>query len=237
MYLLRSASLVLVDNTDVERALAEVHLATSRIQITWNASSKGFPATADERRQDEVVFLGRLSDTKGWKDLVTVAERLRDACPGVILRVLGEGERRGDLEREALKRRLGEVIRTEGFVAEEVKWSALHRAAVFVAPSREEGWGIAVSEAIEAGAEVVCYDLRVYHEVHAQAHLHFIPLGDVDRFADCVVELIQGSSTASAERRPAADPVDSPTKTWGEVAQHELELVDALQMSSGRDSH
>lgn len=197
----------------------------------------GMVARTDERRRDEVVFLGRISDTKGWKDLITVAERLRDACPGVLLRVLGEGERRTDLEREATKRGLGEVIRTEGFVSEEVKWSALHRAAAFVAPSSEEGWGIAVSEAIEAGAEVVCYDLPVYREVHAQAHLHFIPLGDVDRFADCVVELVQGLSTASVASSRVSSPLESPTKTWGDVAKHELELVDTLHLSSRRDPH
>jgi glycosyltransferase involved in cell wall biosynthesis len=225
-WLLRRAHLILVDNEEVRAELLARGLSESQIRLTWNAVSQPGPDFGIvPRRPDEVVFCGRITDTKGWLDLLAVGDRLRAECPGAVLRVLGDGDRRKDLERAVLRRGLVDLIRVEGFVDEETKWRALQRAAAFITPSREEGWGIAVAEAIRAGAEVVCYDLPVYRQVHGDG-LHFVPLGDVDAFARRVVELVRNANgvlgTSSVADKPVAGPM---ARTWDEIADHEWELV------------
>src|SRR5439155_26257073 len=102
------------------------------------------------------------------------------------------------------------------------------RAAVFVTPSREEGWGIAISEALQAGAKVVCYDLPVYREVHEGAHLYVVPIGDPKRFADQVVDIVQraASPEKNATPMPNADSKRRRSKTWSEIASYELAVVN-----------
>lgn len=225
--LMRSAAVIFVDNAALRDELLEAKLDPARIVITWNAGAMSESAINEQRRADEVVFCGRITDTKGWRDLLTVAESLRLNCPGVILRVLGDGDRRRDLEEQVLKRGLSDVVRTEGYVSDEDKLRALQRAAAFAAPSREEGWGIAVSEALDAGAPVICYDLPVYHEVHGAQRLHLVPRFDADRFAQAVVAVVHGfTASGGLEETTAERPAIS--KSWSEIASHEAGMIDGL---------
>jgi glycosyltransferase involved in cell wall biosynthesis len=231
--LLRHARLLLVDNADVREDLAARGIPPERIQTTWNGTGSPQPIRTEPRRPDEVVYCGRISNRKGWQDLVAVGEHLRDQRPGTRLRVLGEGERRKDLERIIMERGLQDVVATEGFVDEETKWRALQRAAVFISPSREEGWGIAVAEAVEAGAEVVCYDLPAYREVHGDGRLHLVPVGDVETLARRLVQVLDGEATGS--HRAAADrlPAQPAPRMWDQIAWHELRLVDEQMAAEG----
>jgi glycosyltransferase involved in cell wall biosynthesis len=227
--LLRRASLVLVDNTEVQDQLTARGVPGSRIRLTWNGVTPPDSNGGARPRVNEVVFCGRLSETKGWRDLVTVAQRLRDDCPGTILRVLGEGDKRQALEQLVDGRGLSETVSIEGFVPDEVKWLAFAGAKAFVSPSREEGWGIAVSEALAAGTEVVCYDLAVYSEIHSAGRLHLVPVGDVEAFATTVVEVLRGS-------RPPRNVGEEVTgkaggglaRTWQAIAASELEAARSL---------
>lgn len=67
------------------------------------------------------------------------------------------------------------------------------RAAMLLATSEREGFGLPVAEALAAGTIVLATDLPVFHEVAAGA-ARYLPLGHVERWAECVIE-------ALAERR------------------------------------
>jgi glycosyltransferase involved in cell wall biosynthesis len=228
IWLLRRAKVVLADNEEVRNELVARGLPRNLVHPTWNAPRPG-PADSEgvSRQSNEVVFCGRITDPKGWPDLITLGEHLRETCSGVELRILGDGDRRRQLERAIHERGLERVVRVEGFVDETTKWRALRRAAVFVTPSREEGWGIAVSEALEAGAEVVCYDLPVYREVYGDS-LHYVPLGDVQALVNRVVEVLRSSRRTPEQTAPAVRwPRTGALRTWNEIAAHEYQLLMA----------
>jgi glycosyltransferase involved in cell wall biosynthesis len=225
--LIRNASLVLADNDGVVEELLRLGIARERIQRTWNASTDVPAGIDEERTANEVVYCHGLSDTKGWQDLVLIGQRLRDRKPGAILRVLGDGPRRKELERQVAEAHLEGVVRVEGYVDEETKWRALQRAAVFIAPSREEGWGIAVGEAIQAGAPVVAYDLAVFREVHGEKAVHLVPIGEPSSFADAVVDMLKTAALPAAELSQTAVP-ERTSRTWDQIAQLELDLVIPL---------
>jgi glycosyltransferase involved in cell wall biosynthesis len=232
--LLRHASLVLVDNHDVRRELVLRGIASKRIECTVNGTLSPGPTIAEPRQADEVVYCGRITESKGWQDLIFIGQRLRKERPGAVLRVLGEGERKKHLQRAITEGGLEDVIRTEGFVDEDTKWRALQRAAAFISPSREEGWGIAVAEAVEAGAEVVCYDLPVYREVHGDQRLHLVPVGDVETLGTRLVQVLSGQqlSPSLIARRSGggggASHGDRALRTWDDIASHELRSVEGL---------
>jgi glycosyltransferase involved in cell wall biosynthesis len=239
--LLRHVDLLLVDNHDARRELVRRGIASERIECTVNGTVSPDPTIAETRRADEVVYCGRITESKGWQDLLVIGERLRRERPGTVLRVLGEGERKRHLQRAITKRGLDDVIRTEDFVDEDTKWRALQRAAAFISPSREEGWGIAVAEAVEAGAEVVCYDLPVYREVHGDHRLHLVPVGDVETLGTRLVQVLseqQSSSSriAGRSRGGSASRGDRALRTWDDVALHELRRVEGLTKNGSVDT-
>jgi glycosyltransferase involved in cell wall biosynthesis len=226
--LLRQAALLLVDNHDVRRELLARGIASDRIECTANGTVSPESISLEPRRTDEVVYCGRITDSKGWQDLIVVGERLRQERPGTVLRVLGEGERKKYLDRAIAARNLDDVVRTEGFVDEDTKWRALRRAAAFISPSREEGWGIAVAEAVEAGAEVVCYDLPVYREVHGDQRLHLVPVGDAQTLGTRLVQVLS--------QQHASPSVAARQRTWDDIAVDELRQVEALTKKGSVDS-
>jgi glycosyltransferase involved in cell wall biosynthesis len=239
--LLRHADLLLVDNHDARRELILRGIASNRIECTVNGTVSPNPTIAESRRPDEVVYCGRITESKGWQDLIVIGQRLQRQRPGTVLRVLGEGERKRHLQRAIAECGLDDVIRTEDFVDEETKWRALQRAAAFISPSREEGWGIAVAEAVEAGAEVVCYDLPVYREVHGDQRLHLVPIGDVEALGTRLVQVLSEqhaprSLIAGQSRGGGPSHGDRALRTWDDIASHELRRVEGLTNNGSVDA-
>ncbi len=139
----------------------------------------------------EGIFLGRLNPTKGIFDLPKVWRRVVEKVPEAKLVMIGGGEKwLGELRARIQGLGLGENIKIAGFVSEEEKLKLLSQSKVFVFPSYEEGWGMAVAEAMAAGLPVVAYDLPVYKEIFPKAFLT-VEIGDVDAMSKSVLKLLQ----------------------------------------------
>jgi glycosyltransferase involved in cell wall biosynthesis len=79
---------------------------------------------------------------------------------------------------------LGQVIEPE-------KIAILKAAKLFLFPSYEEGWGIAVTEAMACGNAVIAYDLPVYRVF--QDGIVRVEIGDKEGFANTVCSLFSDS--------------------------------------------
>ncbi len=67
--------------------------------------------------------------------------------------------------------------------------------AVFMGTSRQEGWGLPVGEAMACGAAVVCTDNGGYSEMAIDGKTaRVVPVGDAERMADALVELMQNTA-------------------------------------------
>ena len=110
-----------------------------------------FHLASDERLVLQVAHLGA---EKGQADLIAAAARIRGAAPDVRVAIVGGGKMRAQLERKAAK--AGDVrILFAGFWPPERISSLLAAAAIFVLPSRQEGLGSILLEAMAAGVPIV----------------------------------------------------------------------------------
>jgi alpha-1,3-rhamnosyl/mannosyltransferase len=98
---------------------------------------------------------------------------------------------------DAPLRRLGDGVRVLGQVSARDASALYAGADLFVFPSRHEGFGIPVLEAMVQGTAVVCSDIPVLREVGGDA-AQFVPLDDIDALADTIDALLRDGRARDA---------------------------------------
>ena len=158
-----------------------------------------------------ILFASKLQQRKHADHLVSAyAEILKRArtFERPYLVIVGDGEERGNLERQV--RELGlDGVRFTGFrnQTELPRFFAL--AEVFVLPARHEPWGLVVNEAMATGCPVV-----LSTDVGAAADLvtdgvegYVYPTGDVDALARALEQVLVSPGTARAMGAAAAQRI------------------------------
>lgn len=190
----RYGTVVFASNTETAVALEERGVSPTRTAVGIDVESYGRvnAATLPPR----AVFLARMAKVKGVRDAIEAWAQVVRHVPQARLAMVGSGP---ELEAgQALADRLGvsAAVDWRGFVSEEEKRAILGESRLLLAPSREEGWGIAVAEALASGVPVVAYTLPVLDELFGSAYVG-APLGDIGALADAAVELLTEDALAS----------------------------------------
>lgn len=146
------------------------------------------PAVAPEVG-DQLLFVGRRDP---HKNLATLLRALALARPetGLGLRLIGPGSAEHDAELKALAAELGlaDAVEFSAWVPHEALPVAYASAFAVVVPSRWEGFGLPVLEAMACGAPVLCSTGGALPEVAGDAALTFDP-DDVGALADAIRRL------------------------------------------------
>ena len=102
-----------------------------------------------------LLYLGALLRDKGVYDLVEALRLLSSSHPSARLVVVGGGPERAGLEREAASAGLKDKVVFVGQVEHQEVPRYLAVADVFVLPSKPEGWGRVISEAMVMSLPVI----------------------------------------------------------------------------------
>ena len=229
----RVADAVVVPTEAVAEALAP-HVSFRRpVVVVGEGVSAGLepPADADRRAAalglPEGDFLVTLATIEPRKGLDVLLDALaRRAAPEVPLLVVGQPGWGGiDVTQRASELGLGDRVRLLGRLDDEDLAVALARAAVLVAPSRAEGFGLPVLEAMAAGVPVVSSDAPALVEVGGGATVT-VPVGDDAALASALADVLGSPSAraqlAAAGRRRASD------FSWSRTAAQLWELYATL---------
>ena len=187
---------VIVVNQAVADRLREMGFRKQQILLSSNFVHPTTGMRPYEQKDITLAFCGRLVTQKGVDDFVRVCEELKDRIPNFRAVMIGVGPEQQRLE--ALIKRDKLPIELAGYVSDEDKFSILSRSKLFVFPSVEEGWGIAIAEALAVGTPVVAYDLPVYTGVFGE-HLHTVPLKDQDILRRTVDDLLRAYAASTDE--------------------------------------
>lgn len=234
----RSKALHCLNHAEIRRAVPWIRNLPKFIlsngidegQLAALPARGGFRAALPELGDKPLVlFLSRLHPKKGLERLIPTWKRVAEKVPEARLLIAGAGEdayvtglknltKDNGLERQVLF--LGQIVGTQ-------KWQALVDADIFVLPSHQEGFSMAITEALAAGCPPVVTEECNYDELAPAAPEPacgvIIRNGDMNAFADAIVALLH-----SPEKRQtlatAGTNLVAQRYTWQKVAA-DLELV------------
>jgi O-antigen biosynthesis protein len=168
--------------------------------IDWNFWSAGARQPAD---RPTIVSVGRLTDVKGHDILLEAMQQIVEQVPGALLLIVGDGERRGELETISQRTLPPGSVAITGPLDPVAIRDVLGTAAVFVLPSRSEGMPLALLEAMAAGLPTVATDVGAVTHMLTRADSNevgplgcTVPVEDTDSLAAAVVDILLDCDTA-----------------------------------------
>ncbi|MGA3056502.1 MAG: glycosyltransferase [Candidatus Limnocylindrales bacterium] len=242
---LRGAAAIICTTDQEARAIRGLGYAGSTwvIPIGIDAEDLRRPASADaflahagvEPRTRVVTFLGRISEKKGLPLLVEAFRDTASQFPSARLLVAGPDD-------ESIGRRLGGRIEELGLsgrvsflgsVEGDEKRALLQRSDVFVLPSADESFGIAVAEAMAVGCPVVVSPYVALQDVVASTGAGIVAERTSASIATAVNAILQdrpkADGMAAAGKRVVGDKY-----SWPRVAAELERMYASVRATSAR---
>jgi glycosyltransferase involved in cell wall biosynthesis len=186
-----------------------------------------FVPDGSARNGTEILFVGRLVPGKGADVLIRAFPGILARQPEATLTVVGGGPERENLDE--LARRLGieSHIVFAGPVPHTELAKCYRRAALLVLPSREEGFGLVLIEALGCGCPVVASDLPAIRGILGEGKTgRLFRAGDAEDLTRAVCEMLAnqegGGDMARRGRNDAIARYD-----WHVIAQRYAVLLAA----------
>ncbi len=169
-----------------------------------------------------ILFLSRLHPKKGLDYLADAFAIVAAAHPNVRLIVAGpEDGAEKDFDARIAAAKLQDRVDRVGPLYGDEKLAAMSNASLFVLPSRQEGFSVAILEALACGTPVVISDQCHFPEV-AEAGAGKVVSLDARAIADAMLQFLNdpaGRETASGNAKALAARY-----TWDRIAQKTLSL-------------
>jgi len=223
----RSANAVICVSNALLREFVEAFPeARGRARVISNASALAGPIPDDIAPflarfglvpNNYILAVGRLDAAKSFDDLIAA---FRQARPGGKLVIVGSEIGNEAHAHELWKHRSDDIIFT-GFQSGKVLASLYRGATLFVHPSRLEGYGLVIAEALTLELPLIVSDIPPHLEFELPQQCYF-PAGDVDALA----AKLRGGNYQQY-RAPEASEVQR-RRDWNDIAAQHLELYREL---------
>lgn len=140
----------------------------------------------------EILCVGRLVPDKGQRVLIAAIDRLVRAKENIVLRLVGDGPDRTELEREVIKRSLEKSVLFEGNVNQDQILDYYRKAGVFVLASFAEGVPVVLMEAM--AMEIPCVSTVVAgipELIENGKSGALVPSGDEQALANAIMQFLK----------------------------------------------
>jgi len=230
----RYARLIVTVSPPVKNELISKGISEARIQLFPNGIDMESINSAESAEEKyEVCYFGRLAPSKGILDIIDIWADIRQSYPEARVAIMGgDGEGYVSQIKDRIKaNNLEESVVLLGLVPEEKKYALIKACKVSISPSYEEGWGIAVCEALACGLPVVAYDLPAYQVFGDEAMIK-VPVGDKKAFSEAILRLLSNDNLRCEIGRKAREVASH--FSWDKVAREELTQLSSLAQGAKR---
>ena len=164
----RAERVVAVSRYVQDQAAQHLKLPSQRLRCIYNGiKHKGAssPISNSARQPPYLLTVGSLQPHKNLARLLDAFESLLQDFPSLELWVVGRAQPRFRRDEHALAQPARPGVKVLGYLSEEALLSAYHNAAAFCYPSLEEGFGLPLLEAMQAGVPVITSNCSCLPEI------------------------------------------------------------------------
>jgi glycosyltransferase involved in cell wall biosynthesis len=180
------------------------------------------PEATSTVRDIDFLCVGRMEKFVGIEDIWKTIKEKNEKSKFIIVG-------RASIEELRNLRNIG--IQHMGIVSEDIKNQLYARAKVFLFPSRFEGFGIAITEALSKGLKVVAWKLPVFEERfkdHPPGNLALIDRNNPITFALAALEAIKTGENCDRTLLNTRLLPNYKTQSWEEVSANVLSALKLL---------
>jgi alpha-1,3-rhamnosyl/mannosyltransferase len=181
-----------------DRVLSIPEAADDRFQATRNPEGEAAWQMRLGIRPPYIFYLGQWKAYKNLPTLLQAFKIVLNTHPNVQLVIAGDDPRHPEIRQAAAALPEGSVA-LPGRLPESAVPDLYRGAAVVVLPSKAEGFGLPVIEAMACGVPVICSDLPVLREL-ADGVAVFCDPNDPAAFARAIAQTLDAPSTTRARQ-------------------------------------
>jgi glycosyltransferase involved in cell wall biosynthesis len=142
-----------------------------------------------------VTLIGELNERKGQQYLIEAAQNILNDHATTRFLLVGDGDAKQAIEQTLAKKNLKKTFLLAGF-RDDIP-EILAASDILVLPSRVEGFGYVLVEAMAAGLPVVASRISSIPEIVTDGETGFLhEVGNIDQIADCLSRLIGDQNLA-----------------------------------------
>ena len=207
-------------------AQAKVHAVYCGVAPHFRPVASAPLRNGDPRHEPAtVLYVGRADPYKNLVALVQAFAQARKRCPFPMqLALVGARDARyPEAERRAQELGIAADLKWIGRLSDQELAETYRQARVLVMPSRYEGFGLPVLEAMASGTPVICGDIGTLREIAGDAAT-FVDPDDVDGLAQQLVRIL--TEPASAAGLVSNGLTRAARFTWDETARQTLAVYE-----------
>jgi len=183
------------------------------------------PVKIEESNKITICTVGRMVEQKNQKMLIEVAEMLKDKGLDFIIKIGGDGVLKKEIQAEIHKRSLHNYVKLSGFVSD-VK-SYIANSDIFVLPSKWEGFGFVLAEAMALEKPIVAFKVSSNPElVNHNETGYLVPEDDYKQFAESIYSLVTNENLRNLFGNKGREKVEREFA----IERSRKQLIDFLEL-------
>jgi len=194
------ANMLLANSQYTKERANRLHGGLDRARVCWLGTEFDQTPQYNGGQNDPVVLIvGRIvhGRDKGHESLIRSWPAVCQYVPNAVLRIVGDGHGRTELEQLADQSPVRQQIDFTGFVDEPTLEQAYRSAHLFAMPSRGEGFGLVYVEAMRNALPVIGSIHDAAGEIIVEGETGFlVDMDDPDQLANRVVQLLRDQDLA-----------------------------------------
>ncbi len=220
------ADQIIVLNRQVKKELIKLGFKRNKINVCYSGiDDQQLEKVRAAKKNYEAIFLGRINYSKGILDLIDIWKKVYRKLPQARLVIIGTGDRKIQklINKKINRLRLKNNILYLGYLSDNRVISLMKSARVLVHPSYEEGFSLAIVQALACGLEVIAWDLPVFKELYGDS-INLVKTADLKTFADKTIAILK-TKKENHLRNPQVKNIIS-KYSWKNIFPKYLEVIN-----------
>lgn len=151
-------------------------------------SSLIFQGDIENDKKFDCIYVGRIAPNKGINSIPIILSR-KNTQTNITLVIVGSGKKKiiQGLKYQLIEKEV--EFNFTGFVDDFTKIELYRSSKCLILPSKEEGFSLSISEALDVGIEVVAWDIPALRSIYGDV-IHYARIDDTNDFLQKILDAL-----------------------------------------------